>query len=213
MDNDNTSRVTLQNIFIAYIKEKGRRPKTIKEFCAFTCIEPRDFKTHYKTFASLECDLWNRWFEETMAVLENSTEYQTYNAREKLLAFYYTWQETIQDADSYLRIAPVLTLYSAMDWFLTDLEVKFLQYAEKLIQLATKNREIVQRPFITDYYKHLLWHQFLFIMNYRIRDKSAEHAKTDEAIERSVNLFFELTGRTQADAIFEFGKFLFTGNA
>ncbi len=203
---------SLQTAFLEFVKDKGRRPKSVSEFCRGQEVDRESFRTHFSTLAALEKDLWKNWFYDTISVLENSPEYHEYSARERLLSFYYTWMETIKPAREYLKVAPVLPqLYSGVDWFLTDAEGEFLNYTKGLIQLAATNQEIVKRPLLQNYYNKALWQQFLFIMNYWIKDKSEEQAKTDEAIERAVNLFFELAGRTQADAIFDFGKFLFTG--
>ena len=48
-----------------------------------------------------------------------------------------------------------------------------------------------------------------FVLMFWIKDESAEFEKTDEAIEKSVNLAFDLMGKGVVDNVFEFGKFLY----
>jgi hypothetical protein len=48
-----------------------------------------------------------------------------------------------------------------------------------------------------------------FVLMFWVKDESAEFEKTDEAIEKSVNLAFDLMGKGVVDNVFEFGKFLF----
>ena len=60
-----------------------------------------------------------------------------------------------------------------------------------------------------DKYADGLWVNFVFIINFWLKDNSKGFEKTDEAIERSVNLAFDLMGKSALDAALDFGKFLF----
>jgi hypothetical protein len=53
-----------------------------------------------------------------------------------------------------------------------------------------------------------LWIQFGFVLNFWINDNSAGFEKTDEAIEKGVNVTFDLFQRSPIDNLFEYGKFL-----
>lgn len=199
--------------FTDYVQREGRRPRSLTEFCEVQKLAAENMRIYFSTLASLEKAVWLQWFEETLAVLANSGEYKNYSARERLLSFYYTWMDTVKPFRKYMQSAPALPeLFSGVDWFLADVQRAFLKYAKELVQLAAGNEEIMKRPLVQNYYDRALWQQFLFIMNYWLKDKSEEQTKTDEAIERSVNLFFELAGRNQMDSIIDFGKFLFKKN-
>jgi hypothetical protein len=50
---------------------------------------------------------------------------------------------------------------------------------------------------------------FLFVLTFWLNDNSKGFEKTDESIERSVNLAFDLMGKSALDAALDFGKFLF----
>ncbi|MFN6082873.1 MAG: TetR/AcrR family transcriptional regulator, partial [Bacteroidota bacterium] len=60
-----------------------------------------------------------------------------------------------------------------------------------------------------DRYGEALWVNMLFVTGFWLKDQSAGFEKTDEAIERSVNLAFDLMGRSPLDSMIDFGKFLF----
>lgn len=209
----NDSKQAVIESFERYVQTNGKRPRSFTEFCEAQKLKPKEARTYFSTLAALEKAVWLHWFEETLSVLANSEEYKDYSARERLLSFYYTWMDTVKPFDDYMKTAPTLPkLFSGVDWFLADLQRAFLKYAKDLVQLAATNEEIMKRPLVQNYYDNALWQQFLFIMNYWLKDKSEEQTKTDEAIERSVNLFFELAGRNQLDSILDFGKFLFKKN-
>ncbi|MDQ2864039.1 MAG: TetR family transcriptional regulator C-terminal domain-containing protein, partial [Bacteroidota bacterium] len=62
--------------------------------------------------------------------------------------------------------------------------------------------------FFSKRYKDALWIQFAFIINFWIDDDSNGFEKTDEAIEKGINLSFDLFQRSPIDNLFEYGKFL-----
>jgi hypothetical protein len=70
-------------------------------------------------------------------------------------------------------------------------------------------KEIEERKFISNKYGDAAWLNLLFVTDFWLKDKSSGFEKTDEAIERSVNLAFDLIGKSPLDSIIEFGKFLF----
>jgi hypothetical protein len=46
------------------------------------------------------------------------------------------------------------------------------------------------------------------VLNFWVNDNSAGFEKTDEAIEKGVNVTFDLFQRSPIDNLFEYGKFL-----
>ena len=48
----------------------------------------------------------------------------------------------------------------------------------------------------------------MFVLHFWVRDDSANFEKTDEAIEKGVNVTFDLFERSPIDNLFEYGKFL-----
>ncbi len=50
--------------------------------------------------------------------------------------------------------------------------------------------------------------QFVFIINFWTSDDSTAFEKTDEAIEKGINVTFDLFQRSPIDNLFEYGKFL-----
>ena len=50
--------------------------------------------------------------------------------------------------------------------------------------------------------------QFGFILNFWAKDSSAGFEKTDEAIEKGVNVTFDLFEKSALDSILDYGKFM-----
>ena len=50
--------------------------------------------------------------------------------------------------------------------------------------------------------------QFSFVLDFWLKDTSAGFEKTDEAIEKGLNVTFDLFQRSPLDNLFDYGKFL-----
>ena len=72
-----------------------------------------------------------------------------------------------------------------------------------------ETQEIANRPVISDRYDEALWIQVLFVLKYWLDDNSPRFEKTDAAIEKSVNLAFDLMGKSALDSFLDFAKFLY----
>ena len=71
------------------------------------------------------------------------------------------------------------------------------------------NGEIATRPVLDKRYPQLFWLHLGFILIFWKEDSSAGFEKTDAAIEKSVNLAFDLIGKGAVDTAIDFGKFLY----
>jgi hypothetical protein len=69
--------------------------------------------------------------------------------------------------------------------------------------------EIAGRSKLSDNYDSLFWYQFMFLLDFWRKDGSTDFERTDEAIEKSVNLSFDLIEKNALDSAFDFGKFIF----
>jgi len=54
-----------------------------------------------------------------------------------------------------------------------------------------------------------LWIQALFVLQFWTKDESIGFEKTDAAIEKAVNVSFDLMGKSPIDSVLDFAKFLY----
>ena len=71
-----------------------------------------------------------------------------------------------------------------------------------------ESKELADRRYLSKRYKDALWVQFGIILNFWVNDSSSNFEKTDEAIERGVNVTFDLFQRSPLDNIIDYGKFI-----
>ena len=85
----------------------------------------------------------------------------------------------------------------------------FIQFLNGLLGEAKTKEEVVSRPLIGEKYADALWVQFRFILDFWKNDSSPQFEKTDQAIEKSVNVSFDLMGKSALDGLFDLAKFLY----
>src|SRR5690606_29714410 len=158
----------------------------------------------------IDGEVWKDFFNKTKERLQADAVYEGYSAREKLLAFYYTLIEVLKERRSYV----VFTLKKnyvpgPLNPVLHPVKELFTDYVKEIVQTAVAEGEIEDRKMLTDKYYKGFWPQFVFIIEFWVKDYSAKFEKTDAAIEKAVNLSFEFLAKNPLDSLLDFGKFVF----
>ncbi|HAH38014.1 MAG TPA: hypothetical protein DEQ87_20085 [Algoriphagus sp.] len=197
--------------FVNHVLENGTAPNSIFKFAKELKMKEADFYTYFTSFDAIKSAIWVQIFEDTISQLEAQEVYREYSAREKFLGFLFTWIEELKKNRSYL-----LSLYEhrskAMNPIpseLKEFKEKFKDFASDIIMEGKETQEIANRPVISDRYDEALWIQVLFVLKYWLDDNSPRFEKTDAAIEKSVNLAFDLMGKSALDSFLDFAKFLY----
>ncbi len=196
--------------YMEYVLTEGRPPASVFLFTKENKWKEEVFYTYFASFNALEKEVWNTFFENTVKNLHEEELYEGYSAREKLLAFYYTFIEELKKNRSYVTYAvhpmkkPEIT-----PSYMKRLKTSFITYANTVLNEGMATEEVLQRPYISKKYGDALWMQLLFIVDYWVKDESAAFEQTDVAIEKAVNLAFDLMGKSLLDSAVDFAKFLY----
>ncbi|GGF37139.1 TetR/AcrR family transcriptional regulator [Echinicola rosea] len=194
-----------------YVLEHGKSPASVFKFTKELKMKEADFYAFFSSFTAVKRAVWQKIFQVTLSTLESQEIYKQYSSREKLLAFFYTWIEELKHNRSYLLVLygthqlPSHTLPQELQGFRDD----FKEYVKGVLAEGEENDEIAKRPYLSDKYDEGLWLQVLFVFRFWIKDHSDGFEKTDEAIEKSVNLAFDLMGKSALDTFVDFAKFLY----
>jgi hypothetical protein len=203
-------------IISTYIKqclETGKVPSNVYAFAKELGMEEKDFYTYFSSLEAVEMAIFQYWFEQVREQTEKSELYASYSAREKILAIYFAWIEALKGNRSFVKMLfdrkqdhfPMPKFPN----FLKLLRHDFIEWANSITNQAIGSKEIEDRKFLSEKYKDGLWMNFFFVMNFWLKDDSPNFEKTDVAIEKSVNLAFDLMGKSPLDSLFDFGKFIF----
>jgi len=93
--------------------------------------------------------------------------------------------------------------------YLKGFKESFEKFFENILNQGKSKGEVATRPYLDKRYPQLFWLHLGFILIFWKEDDSAGFEKTDAAIEKSVNLAFDLIGKGAVDAAIDFGKFLY----
>ena len=199
----------IQNAYIDYILTEGKQPISVFSFAKKNKMAEEEFYKYYGSFNAIEADVWTDFFLKTITEVKSQEVWQQYSAREKALSFYYSFFELLKSKRSFVNHS-VNQFKKGMR---TPVQLKegkaaFEEFGIAIIQEGLETGELADRKFISDRYKDALWAQVAFLLNFWIKDYSAGFEKTDEAIEKGVNVTFDLFQRTPIDNLFDYGKFL-----
>ncbi len=200
----------IRDAYKTYWLENGKRPVSVYTFCQQLEVAERSFYDSYSSFDALEKDIWLSFFQDTIDQLKEDEIYRNYSSREKLLTFYFLWVQQLRENRSYILqqkdkyLVPGLHLDR-----LESFRIAFYDYIRDLIKEGYQTGEIKERKYISDQYVHGFWLQALFVLRYWTNDDSERFEMTDAAIEKAVNLSFQLISSNTLDSLLDFGKFMF----
>lgn len=206
---DNKSKIITG--YINHVLEHGHEPVSVFKFAKDLKMKEEEFYNYFTSFESIKSAVWAYLFEVTVSGIESQEVYREYSAREKLLSFLFTWIEELKKNRSYL-----LSIYgnkkdlkNILPTEVKEFKSKFKDFANEIILEGKETEEIASRPIISDRYDDALWLQAWFVFQFWLNDTSPAFEKTDAAIEKSVNLAFDLMGKSALDTFIDFAKFLY----
>ena len=204
------SQSDLITFYMDYVLMHDHKPKSVYAFAKDNNLEESKFYEFFGSFEAVEQFIFKIFFDNTLTALEKSEDYQSFDARNKLLSFYYTFFENLTANRSYI-IHAIGNQKESMKSLkmLSHLKKSFNNYIEHLgINLIDIQQDQLQK--IQDRgLKESAWFQLLVTMKFWLDDTSPSFEKTDIFIEKSVKASFDLIDTTPLKSIIDLGKFLF----
>ncbi|GGI28597.1 TetR family transcriptional regulator C-terminal domain-containing protein [Pedobacter mendelii] len=199
----------IRKAYLDYVLTNNEKPKSVYVFVKKLKITEAEFYQFYASFESIEKNIWFELTFETITKIKEQEVWPQYSAREKMLSFFYSYAENLKNERSYV----IYSLKNHKSKFstpnvLAGVKPIFENFAEDIISEGLESGELAERRFLSKRYKDALWIQFAFILNFWIHDDSNDFEKTDEAIEKGINVTFDLFQHSPIDNLFEYGKFL-----
>lgn len=200
----------LIQMFMDYVLTHNENPKSVYKFSSDNNFEEALFYKHFSSFKSLEQRIFKAFFDHTVAILEKSDDYTSYDTRNKLLSFYFTFFEILTANRSYVVHAlegknnKLKSLES-----LKELRKVFQHFIETLdFNLPNIKQETITK--IQDKsLKESAWIHLLMTLKFWLDDTSPSFEKTDVFIEKSVHASLDILDISPLKNVIDFGKFLF----
>jgi hypothetical protein len=200
---------SIRKAYIDFVLTEGEQPKSVYIFAKKNKMTEAEFYDHFGSFDALEQSVWAGMALNTMIEVKGQEVWGEYSSREKALSWFYAFFEQLKGNRSFA----VYSIKKQPKGFSTPMVFQKLKeifegFADEIIGGGIESGELSDRKFFSERYKDALWVQFVFVLNFWIKDVSTGFEKTDEAIEKGVNVTFDLFQRSPIDNLFEYGKFL-----
>lgn len=192
-----------------YVLQHNHAPKSIYLFSKINGFEEADFYKIFSNFESLEKAIFTQFFTNTIETLELSKDYLTYDSRNQLLSFYFTFFEFLTSNRSYV----IFALSESKNQLenlkkLKGLRYEFLNFIDQLdvevLKIKNKQLEQIKDNVVQETY----WIQLMLTLKFWIDDSSKSFEKTDIFIEKSINASFDLINISPLKSFVDFGKFI-----
>ena len=195
--------------YMDYVLEHDHRPKSVFTFAKENNFEEARFYDFFGSFDAVEQEIFRAFFDNTLKILDSSEEYQNYDAKNKLLGFYFTFFENLSANRSYVVFAlnkkkeklntlrTLSLLRNEFGKFIDDLDIETLNLNEENLNKAQASA-----------IRNSAWIQLLMTMKFWLDDGSASFQKTDIFIEKSIKASFELLNIKPLQSIVDLGKFM-----
>ena len=206
----NITANNLVTFYMDYVLEHDTQPKSVYAFAKENNFDEALFYNFYGSFEAIEKNIFKTFFDNTLIALNKSDEYSTYESRDKLLSFYFTFFENLTANRSYVlhalnidknklkNISKLSELKEAFADYIASLEIEIIDMKEEKI---TKFQQKTLRE--------SAWIQLIITMKFWTDDTSKNFGKTDIFIEKSVNTSFDLIDTQPIKSIIDLGKFLY----
>ena len=201
---------TVVTCYMKYVLDHSHSPESVYQFVKDQPFTESEFYSVFGTFEALENAIFTLFFENTTDLLKKNKEFNDFDAKSKLLGFYFTFFEILKANRSYVLLALEHTnCEKSKNRLLSGLKKHFKSFVDELdintIDLRQERLENLKQKGISE----IAWQQMLLILNFWIKDTSANFEKTDIFIEKSLKASFDLIDSTPLKSIFDLGKFLF----
>lgn len=196
--------------YMDYVLEHNAQPTSIYNFAKANNFEEQEFYKYFGNFNALEQSIFKEFFDNAYNLLEKNEDFKSFDSRNKLLSFYYTFFEILtmnrsfvvymlkRDKDHLQKHRSLLKLKERFTLFIKHLDIVVFEVKEEKLEKA-QNMSIQQSA----------WLQLMITLKFWLEDTSPSFEKTDIFIEKAVNTSFDLIDIKPLKSIIDLGKFLY----
>lgn len=197
----------MQESYRLWVLENGKVPPSVFAFCQHVGIQENEFYNHFGSLKGLEESIWAGWVETTLTVIADDEETASYDAKQKLLAFLYTFLEEGKSIRSFLLIRfPRFGKCGLQS--LKPMKAAFEPFAENWVKQAVEEGHFSSNIRAEDWVPSLLFPKLLGVVQFYLEDESPAFERTDALVEKAVRLFFDLASPDLIDSGLDFLRFI-----
>ncbi len=199
--------------FMDYVLNANEEPKKVFLFCKEIQISEADFYTFFGSIDALKKQIWLKFFENAIQLIEKEEAYEGYTDKNKLLTLYFTLFELFTANRSFiLFLLPnnkeALKNLKSLSLFRSNFKSHVVALIEGGNSELFKKSATITNPILSEG----AWIQFLSILKFWLNDTSKSFESTDILIEKSVNTVVDILDTKPLESLFDLGKFLWKEN-
>lgn len=197
------------SLYMDYVLEHGENPASVYKFAKDNNFEETQFYEFFGSFEAIEKEVFAQFSINTLDLLEKNDEYASFDARNKLLSYYFTFFELLTANRSYVSF--VLSKYKQTLKSFTSLSNLRNHFQAYISQLDIESIDFKQEKIQKIQEKSMqegAWVQLLVTLKFWLDDASASFEKTDIFIEKSINTTFDVINTQPLKSIIDLGKFI-----
>jgi hypothetical protein len=200
----------IRSAYVDHLLTEGKQPASVYKFCLDLGIKEEAFYKNFGSFDAIEKEIWANFVGTAVTHLQSDKTFSSFTSREKILTFYFALFEVLKNNRSFaVHQLGTFRKPELTPTYLKDFKKTFDEFISSALNEGKGSGEIGARPFLDKLYPQLFWMHMGFLLLFWKEDESAGFEKTDAAIEKSVNLAFDLIGKGAIDSAFDFAKFLY----
>jgi len=206
----NIKKNDIYTFYMDYYLENGEAPKSVYQLAKLNNFDEGQFYEFFGNLGAVEKSIFHSFFEQTMDLLEKSEEYASFNGRNKLLTFFYTFFEILTANRSF--VLSILDRDQNDSKYLKTISTLKPKYVELIETLEIETLDLKNAKIEKLMGKSLaesLWVQLILCFKFWMNDDSAGLEKTDVFIEKSINTGFDLLNVQPLKSVIDLGKFLY----
>lgn len=187
----------------------GKNPESIYKFSKENEIEEQEFYKYFSSFDHIEKTIFGQFATNSLALLEKNEDFSSFDSKNRLLSFYFTFFETLSANRSYVLYA--LENHSSSLKNLKKLHSLKLIFIDFIKTLEIEKIEIKQDKLQKLQEKGMeesFWIQLLLVLKFWMNDTSPSFEKTDLFIEKSLQASFDMMNTQPIKSILDLGKFI-----
>lgn len=204
------TRESVVSAYMDYVLEHGENPASMHSFGKSLTVDESEIYTLFGSFEAMEKAVFSQFYTRTVDLLAASKDYASYDSRNKMLSFYFTFFDLLTANRSYvLHSLSGAPMHLPELKKLSELKALFTTYVGQLgiepVKWKDHRLDKTQRSAV----KHSAWLQLLSILKFWMDDGSPNFEKSDLFIEKSVHAAFDMIEVTPLKSMVDLGKFLF----
>lgn len=193
-----------------FVIEYKTKPLDIDDFCDNVSIKTANFYKHFKSLKKVEKTIFKELFKNSLEVLNESEEFLSFDKKNKLISFYFTFFENLNLNREFILIALDGCKNKIKSFgIFSDLKKSFIKFIMQLdlseAILPIDGLEKIQNKFVNE----TAWLQLFLTIKFWLDDESKDFEKTDILIEKSINTSFELIENKFFKNALDLGKFIY----